>query len=190
MAAALAFLAVGLLLRIPAYLLVFGLNAPLEHLQAASSADAADPARLLAPLVVLLFLARIVLGEIAEWRRRAERDHLTGLFSRFSFDREMERVGEQDDAVICCDLDRFKQINDRYGHHAGDEILRAFAAMLCEANDGACRIGGEEFAKILPGTSASEARDIAERVRLRFHHSRFPDHIGGLAPSASFGVAS
>ncbi|HET8756220.1 MAG TPA: HD domain-containing phosphohydrolase [Solirubrobacteraceae bacterium] len=100
-------------------------------------------------------------------RHLAEHDPLTGLRNRRGLqehiDVEIERVGRV--AVIVCDLDNFKRVNDALGYVRGDEALRRFAGVLAEAGGLAARLGGEEFALVLPGAGEDEAMAIAERVR-------------------------
>ncbi|HEX2088597.1 MAG TPA: diguanylate cyclase [Actinomycetota bacterium] len=101
-------------------------------------------------------------------------DHLTGLHNhRFFQERlaeELSRAHRQraSVALILYDIDDFKRINDSYGHQMGDRILQSVAAVSRETSrseDVICRIGGEEFAIILPGSSIKEAAALAERVR-------------------------
>jgi diguanylate cyclase (GGDEF)-like protein len=90
------------------------------------------------------------------------------------------------------DVDRFKLVNDRYGHHAGDETLRAVARVLLESArraDIVARYGGEEFALVLPQTSAEEAAVLAERARQRVRALSVPAAGGPVRVTASFGVA-
>jgi diguanylate cyclase (GGDEF)-like protein len=96
-------------------------------------------------------------------------------------------------ALICCDLDKFKTLNDTLGHAAGDAALVHFARLLREQVRGAdipARIGGEEFAIWLPNTSLDVARQVAERIRLKLGTTPW-DWQGRRWPlSASFGVAA
>ncbi|WP_372024692.1 diguanylate cyclase [Tistrella mobilis] len=104
----------------------------------------------------------------------ATRDQLTGVANRRHFDHEareaMDRAAAagQPVAAMMLDIDRFKAINDTHGHAIGDEVLKAFtrqvSAML-RPGDLFARVGGEEFAVILPGMMADEAAALAERVR-------------------------
>ena len=100
-------------------------------------------------------------------RHLAEHDPLTGLRNRRGLqehiDAEIARAGQV--AVIVCDLDNFKRVNDALGYVQGDEALRRFAGVLAEAGGLAARLGGEEFALVLPGCGEDEAMAIAERVR-------------------------
>jgi diguanylate cyclase (GGDEF)-like protein/PAS domain S-box-containing protein len=105
-------------------------------------------------------------------RFRANHDPLTGLPNRYWFVDRLERsaaLGRVDTAVIFCDLDRFKVINDHYGHRVGDEILREVARRLratVRPGDSSARIGGDEFCVVCDRlSSVREALEIAERIR-------------------------
>ncbi|GAB2900977.1 hypothetical protein GCM10027046_32450 [Uliginosibacterium flavum] len=110
----------------------------------------------------------------AELQRLASVDPMTGTRNRRSFFPEFERMF--DDArgrslqlsFIMADIDKFKLVNDNYGHGIGDKVIQKFAAiMLREARDTdiVCRYGGEEFCIALPGTDAEQAWQVAERIR-------------------------
>jgi diguanylate cyclase (GGDEF)-like protein len=94
---------------------------------------------------------------------------------------------------VIADLDDFKQVNDRYGHQAGDEVLRAVAEVLggsLRELDLAARFGGEEFALILPGTTSSGARRVADQVRELLARAVVAGPDGKpIRVTASFGVA-
>jgi diguanylate cyclase (GGDEF)-like protein len=104
-------------------------------------------------------------------------DAATGLRNRRYFDEHLraelaraERAGTTV-ALVMLDLDGLKKVNDGLGHHAGDAMLRAAADAMrrvVRESDAACRVGGDEFALILPGADAEAARQVAERVRSRF----------------------
>lgn len=106
--------------------------------------------------------------------RLAITDELTGIANRRGFDTHMEdelwravRFG-QSLAVVMFDLDRFKSVNDTYGHPQGDVVLKAFAEVLHHSSrriDKVARFGGEEFAALLPSTDATGAATFAEKVR-------------------------
>lgn len=104
----------------------------------------------------------------------ARRDGLTRLLNRRAFDEALsetmarvQRTGDNG-ALLSLDIDHFKQINDTYGHGAGDEVLRVFARSMMSVLrpfDQAFRVGGEEFSVLLPSASLATAEDLAERVR-------------------------
>jgi diguanylate cyclase (GGDEF)-like protein len=109
-------------------------------------------------------------------------DGLTGLFNRrwmnVFFKRQIARAlnDNMPMALLLADLDHFKQINDKYGHLVGDEILSAVASLLTQQirpSDLLARFGGEEFALILSGTSVEEAKQIAERIRAAIEAVQF-----------------
>ena len=98
-------------------------------------------------------------------------------------------------SVCITDIDRFKAINDTYGHDAGDDIIRQFAARIrstVRGADLACRYGGEEFVVVMPDTDAEAAGAIAERLRGLIEHQTFVIRATGQAISvtASLGIAS
>lgn len=132
-------------------------------------------------------------------RAQAVTDPLTNLLNRRYLGeflpRELIRAKRQGDslAVIMIDLDHFKEINDRFGHDAGDLVLMQVATLLkahIRGSDIACRYGGEEFALVLPDTTLEGARGRAENIRaavkrLELNHDGRPiDHF-----AASFGIA-
>ncbi|MFO1251779.1 MAG: GGDEF domain-containing protein [Inhella sp.] len=129
-------------------------------------------------------------------RQRAERDPLTGLSNRRHFEQSLRREharaarSSEPYALVLLDLDHFKQVNDQHGRDGGDAALR-HVARLMEASlrefDSLGRLGGEEFALLLPATDAAGAQ-VAERLRAR---SSLPlEHRGQQIPlSASFGIA-
>jgi diguanylate cyclase (GGDEF)-like protein len=132
-------------------------------------------------------------------KRQAVTDELTGLANRRSFreslDTELlraERFGNGL-ALIVADLDDFKDVNDRFGHQAGDEVLRAFAEVLSgriRGIDQAARLGGEEFAILLPETDALGASALAENLRVALAEVAVPVGEHEVHITASFGVAA
>ncbi len=144
-------------------------------------------------------LARPLTRRFGELSDRAERDALTGLANRRALD---ERLEEELDrarryrthlSLVLVDIDDFKQVNDRYGHQSGDELLRAFATALSGSLrelDLAARFGGEEFALLLPGTPTEGACIVAEQIRRIVSELQLAGP-GGLPIrlTASFGVA-
>jgi diguanylate cyclase (GGDEF)-like protein len=124
----------------------------------------------------------------ARLNRLASLDTLTGLRNRRGLDK---LIGENPDcAVMVCDLDEFKQINDRYGHETGDLVLARFAEILLEHTRGAdiaIRLGGDEFCVILAGTDYEGAKLVSERIR-----AATPISMQGVAPmtvTVSVGLA-
>jgi diguanylate cyclase (GGDEF)-like protein len=123
--------------------------------------------------VVVRLLAERIDRLVAELRHAAATDPLTGLLNRRAFEehveRELARTRRSDEAfsLLLIDVDRFKDLNDRFGHAAGDDALTTLAGRLAGAVRGAdivARIGGDEFAVLLPGTGADGARETADRL--------------------------
>ncbi|WP_201246673.1 sensor domain-containing diguanylate cyclase [Halochromatium salexigens] len=140
----------------------------------------------------------LVLQDISlqkEIQALSERDALTGAYNRMKFDQLLqaaisaeERYGQQF-AVILCDIDYFKRINDNHGHLAGDSVLKQFTALLrtqTRLSDQLARWGGEEFVVLLPIVNTQDAAAAAEKLRQAIATENWPP-IGKL--SASFGVA-
>ncbi len=131
-------------------------------------------------------------------RHMSRTDALTGLENRRSIERHLEtmfahgeRLGEPLSCVMS-DLDRFKSVNDEFGHHAGDAVLKQFAGILTKAAreiDVVGRYGGEEFIVLLPGTVLDAAVTFAERVRKDVESHTFVFDGGSIRRTASFGVA-
>jgi diguanylate cyclase (GGDEF)-like protein len=135
-------------------------------------------------------------SNLAEANDKAMRDSLTGLGNRRFFDEELE-LSLKDDTALCmlmCDLDRFKAINDKFGHAVGDMVLKQFADILNAAarrDDFAARVGGEEFALVMSGVSPVEAARLAEQVRRQLEAKKWMLGSGTAigTVTASFGVA-
>jgi diguanylate cyclase (GGDEF)-like protein/hemerythrin-like metal-binding protein/PAS domain S-box-containing protein len=122
-------------------------------------------------------------------------DELTGLFNRHHFETRLEQEAERADrhdtplSMALLDIDRFKRLNDTWGHPVGDEVLRAVARVLtdtCRKSDSVFRVGGEEFVVLMPETPALGAVAAAEKIRQALSEAHHP--IAG-AFTASFGVA-
>ncbi len=135
----------------------------------------------------------------------AKTDYLTGLLNRRGFmDRieyelELSRRSGRPLSLIVGDLDRFKELNDRYGHPAGDDVLAKVGQLLDTTRrriDTAARMGGEEFALIAPFTDSKGAFSVAERVRRELSemfgtaHDGKPARRGALPVSISFGIVT
>jgi two-component system cell cycle response regulator len=128
-------------------------------------------------------------------------DPLTGLYNRRYLDNHLNVLFNRSMArgrplsVLITDIDRFKQVNDTYGHDGGDEVLREFANRVrstIRGADLACRYGGEEFVVVMPDTSPEIAATVAERLRAAIESAPFMlKHSGeALNVTASFGIAS
>ncbi|HEY3286826.1 MAG TPA: diguanylate cyclase [Gemmatimonadaceae bacterium] len=136
--------------------------------------------------------------ELADASRRSRTDALTGLWNRRHFDEQLERVLAETDrfggscALVIGDIDFFKQVNDTYGHEAGDAVLRAVSKVMHDGVrtvDVCARIGGEELALILPQTSAEGAAELAERLRQRIEAMAVEQGGVTIRVTLSMGVA-
>ena len=133
----------------------------------------------------------------AQLAAHATIDSLTGLINRRAFFEQTERARllavrlRQPVALMMLDIDYFKRINDRYGHAAGDEALRQFAriaASTLREHDIMGRLGGEEFALMMPGTTIDGALQAAERLRVAVESSPFMFGEQSLVLTVSIGV--
>jgi len=122
-------------------------------------------------------------------------DHLTGLANRRRFERQLEREVSRTMrfghpfSLLMIDIDNFKNLNDSFGHDAGDDAIRRIAKVLREGTRGidlAARIGGEEFAVLLVETKQEGGFEVAERLRVAIRSLELPS---GAQLTASFGVA-
>jgi two-component system, cell cycle response regulator len=137
---------------------------------------------------------------IAERRQMALSDALTGAHNRRYFmtnmRREMKRSrrGGHDLALLIIDIDHFKKINDRFGHAGGDAVLVEFVRRTRDAltreEDWCARLGGEEFAVVLPKTDLAGAEVVAERIRRAVSAEPFATATGDIAASVSVGVSN
>jgi diguanylate cyclase (GGDEF)-like protein/PAS domain S-box-containing protein len=132
-------------------------------------------------------------------REQLLRDPLTGLYNRRyqqeALDRELHlaKRHQQPVSLIMGDLDHFKDVNDRYGHQAGDRVLRFFSDLLgrfARASDINCRFGGEEFLLIMPGMRKADAALRAECLRSAVAATPVEFLGAGITVTASFGVAT
>ena len=134
-----------------------------------------------------------------ELTRQATTDPLTGLLNRRSFfDQAADEMGRarrygRPLAVLMCDIDRFKSVNDRHGHGVGDEVLMA-VSNRCQAtlrqSDRLARLGGEEFAILLPESDMAGARQTGERLRRLIAERACQTSIGPLTVTVSVGCAT
>lgn len=124
----------------------------------------------------------------------SQRDELTGLYNRRRFVAGMQEGLMRGGAVslVIIDLDHFKRINDQFGHPAGDQVLIQVARALVTVageQDLLARMGGEEFALLLPGLGETDALLVAEVCRSRIREITWTGVLSGLAVTASIGVA-
>ncbi|RIX45090.1 MAG: GGDEF domain-containing protein [Rhodocyclales bacterium GT-UBC] len=135
---------------------------------------------------------------IKELESQASRDSLTGIINRrYLLDtakQQLQRVGEDGAmlALMIIDLDHFKDINDRYGHLGGDEVLVAVVDACVghlRSGDSLGRLGGEEFALLLPDTPLPAAREAAERLRQTVESLSIPLQGDIVRPTVSIGIA-
>jgi diguanylate cyclase (GGDEF)-like protein len=130
--------------------------------------------------------------EAYELRTAASRDPLTGLANRRQLQLAMHDAVTADGALVMLDIDHFKRLNDTLGHPAGDDALLQVAGILrreTRAGDLVARVGGEEFALWLPGTSLGSAVRLAERVRRTLELATWTWQGAPWPLTASFGVA-
>lgn len=146
-------------------------------------------------IIGLMLLSVFVLEIMAEERSNSEVDALSEIFNRRGFDNHCDialRRVRGPHAVVLCDLDHFKKVNDTYGHYSGDCVIRAFAELLrasAPANAVIGRLGGEEFCVMLPGVPSDAALMFAQAVRGSFAVQPLPSMPQGFRMTASFGLA-
>ena len=147
---------------------------------------------------VLSDLAAVVMSEL-ELRTLVLRDGLTGALARQAFRQESERafgLARRHNHPLSCvafDLDHFKTINDENGHAVGDLVLKACVEICHQelrASDLVGRLGGEEFAIVLPHVAGEAAMGVAHKLRTAFERVFVPGKFSPLHFSASFGVAT
>lgn len=133
-----------------------------------------------------------VVLSLEEREQQANTDPLTGLANRRGMHQLLSDLDEASSpyAVVACDLDHFKKLNDSFGHEVGDRCLCLFAQVLqevCRASDLPCRPGGEEFTLVLPHADQDAALQVGERIRARLLHA---SHTAGRPFTVSIGVAT
>ncbi|MEH6811067.1 MAG: diguanylate cyclase [Motiliproteus sp.] len=145
--------------------------------------------------VELVMLNQKLEESMLQLEQLAAHDALTGVFNRRMFEKlleiELKRAKRysQPLSVVLADIDLFKEVNDHYGHSIGDKVLCSVAQTLAEhirEGDILARWGGEEFAIILPNSTADQALDMAERLRLAIASNRYEK---GVSLTCSFGVS-
>ena len=152
-----------------------------------------------ADIAILSNFANIVCDEL-ELRMIAQVDHLTGALTRRGFVEQAEREiarsrhGDRPTALVMLDVDHFKSINDTHGHVTGDQVLHQIAKLAgvtLRPMDVFGRIGGEEFAILLPETTVADAVILAERLRCAIaDHPMRLSNGGTVHVTASFGIAA
>ncbi|MDW8800841.1 diguanylate cyclase [Clostridium sp. A1-XYC3] len=135
-----------------------------------------------------------------KFKEQSTKDFLTGLSNsrefNLLFDNLTDRVGKDIDrfSILIIDIDYFKRINDSYGHPAGDAVLKQLAVVLsnvCSPDDVISRIGGEEFAILLPDSNYMKASWVAERIRMAIKRHKFLLQNGlEVSCTVSIGVAT
>jgi two-component system, cell cycle response regulator len=132
-------------------------------------------------------------------RKISMTDGLTGIENRRSLEERLKEMWShsirlhEPIAIIMCDIDKFKSVNDKYGHQAGDAVLKEIARLLKDEAreiDRVGRYGGEEFLLILSGTVLDAAVTFAERLREKVENHTFPYEGGTLRRTMSCGVAA
>jgi two-component system, cell cycle response regulator len=136
---------------------------------------------------------------LAKKRQLAMTDPLTSLYNRRyfmrHFSRELKRAQRYGGTVslLMLDIDNFKRINDTYGHGVGDAVLKRFSRLTCKslqrATDWCARMGGEEFAVVLEGTTLTDARACAEKIRRSIASSSIDTSAGEIRITVSIGVS-
>ena len=151
--------------------------------------------------VVAVFMQVMEVADVDQLKApsmQIARDDLTGLLNRSEIIRRIEQVTAESEspsartAVLFCDVDNFKEINDEYGHPVGDEVLRILSQRITSAirsSDLAARVGGDEILVALPGVhSLDEAIAIAEDLRAFVSRRVSVDHGRSVSPTLSIGV--
>jgi diguanylate cyclase (GGDEF)-like protein len=179
-------------------LLLPNFTARLDNYAFATGIPLAVAPLLIAPLAYAIYRLTVLRAEL---ERSVRTDALTGLLNRRGFFEHAERLFQQADtpaqtaAVMMVDVDRFKDINDRFGHATGDDVLRHISRSIGEAigstsrNNIAARIGGDEFAVLLVGRDPSAVAAAAARICQTVSGSRNHRDQAIPAPTISVGVA-
>jgi diguanylate cyclase len=143
--------------------------------------------------------SRSLQESLREEQRLAMIDALTGIPNRAAYDDRIEQEFkrwkrfERPVSILAWDIDRFKAINDAYGHKAGDKVLRVIGQHLARHvrdTDFVARYGGEEFVMLLVGTAAEEARVVADKIRMEIAQLGFHFHDHPVAVTASCGITA
>ena len=140
----------------------------------------------------MLVVVRLSADSEHSLANKAETDELTGLYNRAGYDRHLAELELDSTILVLVDTDKFKGINDRYGHVTGDRVLKKIARSLLgnfRESDRVCRIGGDEFAVLMLGVGALEDERIREKI-LYINRELSDTDVDGLpAVSISAGAA-
>lgn len=149
-------------------------------------------------LAARLKVARRILDLETSLKQLALHDQLTGAYNRGYLDRQISKEIQRSWryshplSIIMCDIDHFKVVNDRYGHQAGDQVLKEFVTRINRSiryeNDWVARYGGEEFVIALPETSPAGCLVVAERIRNIIANSPVMVQGGAVTVTVSFGA--
>ena len=137
-----------------------------------------------------------VMNQRRQWQKLANLDELTGLPTRRAFVQKAAKSLSADDqachSLLMVDIDHFKQVNDQFGHTFGDEVLSRVGKMLAEGlrqTDIVGRMGGEEFAILLPGVTTERAQSVADRLRHKVSELQFKREDKQVSITVSIGIA-
>jgi diguanylate cyclase (GGDEF)-like protein len=165
--------------------------------------DAGTALRVFASVLLTIVIVNIILGVVNDLHARmvaqTVTDPLTGAYNRRHMETcldeviERQRRSRASAALLVIDIDQFKPINDRFGHAAGDSVLRTVVALVADRVrrlDRVFRIGGDEFLLLLPDTDLPAAQTVAEDLRSRIAAAAMPGAASGAAPvTVSIGLA-
>jgi diguanylate cyclase (GGDEF)-like protein len=155
-------------------------------------------AGLLFAVVTLGCVALLIEAELSRLATLAHIDPVSGCLNRRGFNDALDSAvydasrRSEEISLLAIDLDRFKLVNDRYGHEAGDQVLRELGSLLrngCRAGDSVARLGGEEFGIILRNSDCETAGVIAERVTRRVRAHRFKAMGHDIQVTVSVGIS-
>lgn len=145
-------------------------------------------------LLALSALLTVTWDIIDRYRDAAERDALTGLFNRRGLETAVDSLAAGNHtsiAIICCDIDHFKKINDTFGHASGDRVLQGISGIMRQTLPSSAqiaRIGGEEFVALLPGYDMESGIGMANMLRLAIAGRNWSDAGVSKPVTASFGI--
>lgn len=172
-----------------------GVLIPLAWYQFDESVAVRFVATLIGISLYAFFSMREVTSKHYQLKEKAVTDVLTGLYNRSTLQQTLEQAINQNSragipmTLVMLDLDHFKSINDKFGHHTGDDVLKTFGNFLQDyfrSSDTVFRIGGEEFLVLLYNTGRVQAQSMAEKLRLEIESLSL---VEGRALTASIGVA-